>query len=243
VAAFIAEPVSGATLGAAVPPPGYWSLVREICDRYGLLFIADEVMTGFGRTGRWFGIEHFGITPDVMTMGKGAAGGYVPFSIAALEARDVETICRAHGDFNHGGTFSHHAVGAAAALAILRYMEEHDLVAAAAARGDYLGRRLRETLGGVPCVGDVRGLGLMWGVEFVADRATKATFPPKLHFSQRVCDLAFERGAIFYPGAGCADGAAGDHLMVSPPFVITEEQIDEVVAILRQAILDVEHTG
>ncbi len=243
VAGFIAEPVGGATLGAVVPPEGYWPLVREICDRYGVLLIADEVMTGFGRTGRWFGIEHFHVRPDLMTMGKGAAGGYVPFSVAAMEARDVETICRAHGDFNHGGTFSHHAVGVAAALVTLRYIEEHGLVAIAAARGEYLGRRLRETLGDVPCVGDVRGLGLMWGVEFVADRATKAPFPPKMHFAQRVCDRAFELGAIFYPGAGCVDGAAGDHLMVSPPFIVTEAQIDEVVAILRQAILDVEHAA
>lgn len=239
VAAFIAEPVSGATLGAVVPPEGYWPLVREICSRYSVLLIADEVMTGFGRTGRWFGIEHFGVRPDVMTMGKGAAGGYVPFSMAAMEARDVETIRRAHGDFNHGGTFSHHAVGAAAALATLRYIEAHNLVAMAAARGEYLGRRLRETLADVPCVGDVRGLGLMWGIEFVADRATQAPFPPRAHFAQRVCDRAFELGAIFYPGAGCVDGATGDHLMVSPPFVVTEVQIDEVVAILQQAILDV----
>lgn len=239
VAAFIAEPVSGATLGAVVPPEGYWPLVREICDRYGVLLIADEVMTGFGRTGRWFGIEHFGVRPDLMAMGKGAAGGYVPFSIAAMEARDVEVIRLVHGDFNHGGTFSHHAVGAAAALATLRYLEEHDLVATAAARGEYLGRRLRETLADVPCVGDVRGLGLMWGVEFVADRATKAPFQPKLHFAQRVCDRAFELGVIFYPGAGCVDGVAGDHLMISPPFVITEEQIDEVVDILHKTILDV----
>lgn len=238
VAAFIAEPVGGATLGAVVPPEGYWPLVREICNRYGVLLIADEVMTGFGRTGRWFGIEHFGVRPDVMAMGKGVAGGYVPFSIAAMEARDVEMIRRAHGDFNHGGTFSHHAVGAAAALATLRYIEEHDLVAAAATRGEYLGRRLRETLGDVPCVGDVRGLGLMWGVEFVADRATKVPFPPERHFAQRVCDRALELGAIFYPGIGCVDGVAGDHLMVSPPFVITEAQIDEVVDILRLAILD-----
>lgn len=244
VAAFIAEPVCGATLGAVVPPQGYWPLVREICNRYGVLLIADEVMTGFGRTGRWFGIEHFGVRPDIMTMGKGAAGGYVPFSIAAMEARDIEMIHRAHGDFNHGGTFSHHAVGAAAALATLRYLEERDLVAAAATRGEYLGRRLREALGDVPFVGDVRGLGLMWGVEFVADRATKAPFAPSLHFARRVCDRAFELGAIFYPGAGCVDGVAGDHLMVSPPFVIAEEQINEIVNLLHRAILDVwEATG
>jgi hypothetical protein len=239
VAAFIAEPVSGATLGAVTPPAGYWPLIREICDRYGVLLIADEVMTGFGRTGRWFGVEHFGLRPDVVTMGKGAAGGYVPFSITAMEARDVETIHQAHGDFNHGGTFSHHAVGAAAALATLDYLQRHDLVAAAAARGEYLGRRLREALAEVPCVGDVRGLGLMWGVEFVADRETRAPFPPEQHVAQRVADLAFERGVIFYPGSGGADGARGDHLMLAPPFVVTEAQIDEVVDVLCAVVMEI----
>lgn len=239
VTAFIAEPVGGATLGAIVPPQGYWPRIAEICDRYGLLLIADEVMTGFGRTGRWFGMGHFGVQPDVMTMGKGATGGYFPLSITAVREADVDTVRQAHGDFTHGGTFSHHAVGAAAALATLRYLEEHDLVSAAATRGEYLGRRLQEALEGLPYVGDVRGLGMMWGVEFVADRETKTPLPPKLHFSQRVCDLAFERGVIFYPGSGSVDGVAGDHLMIAPPFVITEEEIDKVVSVLQKAISDV----
>jgi len=239
VVAFIAESVSGATLGAVVPPGGYWSLLRQSCDRYSVLLIADEVMSGFGRTGRWFGIEHFGVQPDMMTLGKGATGGYFPLSILAVRGADVETIRQAHGDFVHGGTFSHHAVGAAAALATLGYLEEHDLVATAAARGAYLGRRLNEALGELPCVGDVRGLGMMWGVEFVADRKTKVPFPPELHFGQHVCNLTFERGVIFYPGSGSVDGVRGDHLMVAPPFVITEGEIDEVVSMLRRAVLDV----
>lgn len=244
IAAFIAEPVSGATLGAVVPPEGYWPLVREICDRYGILLIADEVMTGFGRTGRWFGMEHFGVRPDAMTMGKGATGGYFPFSITAVRADDVETIRRAHGDFNHGGTFSHHAVGAAVALATLRYLEAHDLVSAAATKGAYLGRRLREALGDLPCVGDIRGIGMMWGVEFVADRGTKTPFPPERAFARRVGDRALQKGLITYPGSGCADGIAGDHVMVAPPFVITEAEIDEVVALLREAVVETwEETG
>ncbi len=237
VAAFIAEPVSGATLGAVVPPEGYWQQIAEICERYGLLLIADEVMTGLGRTGRWFGIEHFGVRPDVMTIGKGAAGGYVPLSILAVRDADVETVRQADGNFVHGGTFSHHAVCAAAALATLDYLEEHNLVAAAKTRGAYLGQRLRETLGDLPCVGDVRGVGMMWGIEFVADRETKAPFSPDLHFAQHVCDLAFERGVLLYPGSGCVDGVRGDHLMVSPPFVVTEEEIDEIISVL-QTILE-----
>jgi adenosylmethionine-8-amino-7-oxononanoate aminotransferase len=239
VAAFIAEPVGGATLGAVVPPEGYWPLVRQICDRYGLLLIADEVLTGFGRTGRWFALEHFGVEPDVMTMGKGATGGYFPLSIATVRAADLETVRQAHGDFNHGGTFSHHAVGLAASLATLHYLEAHDLVAAAAARGASLGRRLREIVGDLPCVGDVRGLGMLWAVEFVADRTTRAPFPPGQHFAQRVCDLAFEWGIILYPGSGSVDGVAGDHLLVAPPFIITDEEIDEIVWRLQKAILEV----
>jgi adenosylmethionine-8-amino-7-oxononanoate aminotransferase len=239
VAAFIAESVGGATLGAVVPPEGYWTRIAEICDRYEVLLIADEVMVGFGRTGRWFAIDHFGVQPDVMTLGKGVTGGYFPLSVIAVRGAEVETIRQAHGDFVHGGTFSHHAVGAAVALAALHYIEEHDLVTVAAARGAYLGQRLSETLGEIPCVGDVRGLGMLWGVEFVADRQTKTPFPPEFHFGRRVGDLAFERGVIFYPGSGSVDGARGDHLLIAPPFVITEEEIDEVVSVLRKAVLDV----
>jgi adenosylmethionine-8-amino-7-oxononanoate aminotransferase len=236
VAAFIAEPVGGATLGAVVPPEGYWPRVRQICDHYGVLLVADEVMTGFGRTGRWFGIEHWGVRPDVMTLGKGAASGYVPLSILAVRGADVATITRAHGDFNHGGTFSHHAVAAAAALATLDYLEQHDLVAAAAGTGAYLGRRLREALGPLPHVGDVRGLGMMWGIEFVTDRATRTPFPARDRASQRICDQALARGVILYPGHGGADGEAGDHLMVAPPLVIALDEVDQVVAILGEVI-------
>jgi adenosylmethionine-8-amino-7-oxononanoate aminotransferase len=239
VAAFVAEPVVGATLGAVVPPKGYWECVREICDRYGLLLIADEVLTGFGRTGRWFAVDHFGLCPDVITLGKGAAGGYFPLAITGVRGSDVAAIQQAHGDFNHGGTFSHHAVGAAAGLAALRILNDQDLIAAAAERGAYLGERLHEALGVVPCVGDIRGLGMMWAAEFVADRQTRAPFSPQLRVAQQIGDLAFERGLIVYPGSGCVDGVMGDHLMIAPPFVITEGQIDDVVSQLQEAILGV----
>jgi adenosylmethionine-8-amino-7-oxononanoate aminotransferase len=239
VAAFIAESVGGATLGAVVPPEGYWPRIAQICDRYGLLLIVDEVMAGFGRTGRWFGIENFGVQPDIITIGKGATGGYFPFSITTVRDSDMEEVRKAHGDFTHGSTYSHNAVGAAAALTALDYLEEHDLVAAAAKLGIYLGQELNEKLGELPCVGDVRGLGMLWGVEFVIDRKTGDPFSPELHFSRRVCDLAFERGVIFYPGSGSVDGVRGDHLLIAPPYVITEEEIDEMVGVLRGVILDV----
>ena len=239
VAAFIAESVSGATLGAVVPPAEYWPRIRQICDEHNLLLIADEVMTGFGRTGRWFAIQHWDVVPDVVTMGKGTTGGYFPLSVTAVCGEWVETIVNGSGDFIHGGTFSHHAVGAAAGLATLHYLQEHDLVAAAAQKGAQLGEKLRAALEGLPCVGDVRGLGLMWGVEFVADRASKAPFPPETHFAQRVADAAFERGLIVYPGSGCADGVSGDLVMLGPPLIITGEQVDEMITLLRQAIVAV----
>ncbi|HET90476.1 MAG TPA: aminotransferase class III-fold pyridoxal phosphate-dependent enzyme [Chloroflexi bacterium] len=236
VAAFLAESVSGATLGAVVPPPAYWPRIREICDEYGLLLIIDEVMAGFGRTGRWFGFQHWDVEPDIVTMGKGTTGGYFPLSITALRGEWADVILNGSGNFVHGGTFSHHAVGAAAGLATLRYIQTHDLVTASAEKGELLGRKLRAGLADLACVGDVRGIGLMWGVELVAERASKATFPPKLHFGQRVADAAFERGLIVYPGSGCADGVSGDSLMLGPPLVITDEQIDEAIALLRQAV-------
>jgi adenosylmethionine-8-amino-7-oxononanoate aminotransferase len=236
VAAFIAEPISGASLAAAVPPPEYWPLVREICDRYGLLLIDDEVMTGFGRAGRWFAIETWGVTPDVMTMAKGAAGGYWPLSITAVKREHIEVMREGRGDFAHGGTFSHHAVGAAAGLATLRYIQKHDLIAASASKGERLKAKLQAALGDHPHVGDIRGQGLMLGLEFVADRATKEPFPAKARLARRLGDAAFERGLIIYPGQGTVDGVNGDHTMIAPPFVISDEQMDQMVAILVEAL-------
>jgi adenosylmethionine-8-amino-7-oxononanoate aminotransferase len=236
VAAFIGEPVGGATLGGIVPPDDYWPLVRTICDRYGVLLIADEVLTGFGRTGAWFAMDHAGIEPDVMVMAKGAAGGYFPLSILAVRLADVETIRQVDGDFNHGGTFSHHAVGAAAALATLDYLEAHDLVGRAASMGQVLGRRLRESLADLPGVGDVRGIGMLWAIEFVADKKSREPYPPELHFGSRVNARCRERGVLLYPGSGSVDGVRGDHLTVAPPYIITEQQIDEIAAALSEAI-------
>jgi adenosylmethionine-8-amino-7-oxononanoate aminotransferase len=236
VAAFIAEPISGASLAAAVPPPEYWPLIRAICDKYGLILIDDEVMTGFGRAGRWFAIELWDVTPDVITMAKGAAGGYWPLSITAVKSEHVRVIQRQRGDFVHGGTFSHHVVGAAAGLATLRYIRKHSLVAANASKGEQLKAKLEAALGEHPHVGDIRGRGLMLGLEFVADRDTKEPFPPQARLARRLADAAFERGLILYPGQGTADGVRGDHIMLAPPFIVTEQQMDEIVAILSDAL-------
>ncbi|MEW5960669.1 MAG: aspartate aminotransferase family protein [Chloroflexota bacterium] len=236
IAAFLAEPISGASLAAVTPPPEYWPLIRQICDHYGVLLIADEVMTGFGRTGAWFGIQHWRVEPDIMTMAKGAAGGYFPLSITAMKTADVQAIRRGRGDFNHGGTFSHHPVGMAAGLAVLRYLQQHNLIEAAQLQGEKLGQKLQAAFGEHAHIGDIRGRGLMWGLEFVADRETREPFPAERGLAKKVGDAAFDRGLIIYPSGGNVDGLRGDQVMVAPPFIVTDEQLDEIVGLLAAAI-------
>jgi len=236
IAAFIAEPMSGATLAGAVPPPEYWPLAREICDRYGVLLIADEVLTGLGRTGEWFAINTWGVEPDIITVAKGAGGGYFPLSITAVKSADVQTIRDGHGDFSHGGTFSHHAVGTAVGLAVLRYLQEHNLVKAAKFQGEKLGEKLRMALGDHPHVGDIRGQGLLWGVEFVADRKTKEPFPAERSLAKKIGDAAFARGLIVYPVSGNVDGRRGDQIVIAPPFIVSDEQLDEIVGLLAETV-------
>jgi adenosylmethionine-8-amino-7-oxononanoate aminotransferase len=236
VSAFLAEPVSGATLGAVVPPEGYWHRIKQICDRYGVLLIMDEVMTGMGRTGKWFAAEHWDITPDILTIGKGAASGYFPLSILATRGEYMDLIANGRGDFSHGGTFSHHAVGAAAGLATLDYLHAHQLVEQVEEKGHFLSERLAAHLGELPYVGDVRGIGLMWGIEFVRDKHSKQPFDLNLHLGQRIADEAFRLGLVVYPGSGSVDGHLGDHVMVGPPFCITEDEIRRLVEMLETAI-------
>jgi adenosylmethionine-8-amino-7-oxononanoate aminotransferase len=236
IAAFIAEPMSGATLAAAVPPPEYWPLLREICDQYGVLLIADEVLTGLGRTGEWFAIDTWNVESDIITVAKGAGGGYFPLSITAVKTTDVQTIRAGHGDFSHGGTFSHHAVGAAVGLAVLRYLQEYNLVEAARLQGEKLGRKLQIALGDHPHVGDIRGQGLLWGVEFVADRASKEPFPAKRGLAKKIGDAAFARGLIVYPVSGNVDGQRGDQIVIAPPFIVSDEQLDEIVGLLVETL-------
>lgn len=236
VAAFIAEPISGASLGAAAPPDDYWPSIRAICDHYGVLLIVDEVLTGYGRTGRWWGIDHWQVQPDIMVSSKGAAGGYFPLGFMAGRGTDVELVRRELGDFNHGGTFSHHAVGAAAGLAVLKIFQEEDLVARSANNGRYLGRALAGAFGNHPHVGDIRGRGLFWSLELVQDRATKDPFPQEQKMAWKVFAAAFERGLIVYYSQGCADGQNGDLVILGPPLIINRGQIDELVDVLAGAV-------
>jgi adenosylmethionine-8-amino-7-oxononanoate aminotransferase len=234
VASFIAEPVSGATLGAAVPSDDYWPAVREVCRRYGVLLIADEVMTGFGRTGRWFGCEHWGVRPDILVAGKGISSGYWPLGLAACSGEVFEAVSKT--GFVHGFTYSHSAVGAAVGRAVLRKLRDGGLVEASREKGEHLLKELTSALADDPHVGDVRGLGLMVGVELVQDRATKQPFPREANVTERVVQAARDRGLILYSSTGCADGTNGDLVMLGPPFVITEDELGEAGQKTRDAI-------
>jgi hypothetical protein len=235
VSAFIGETVSGATLAVYPPPPGYWPLVRQICDRHGVLLILDEVMCGMGRTGRWFAAEHYDVVPDIMTLGKGLSGGTMALSAVATSTAHMETIRGHAGGFAHGGTFSHNAVACAAGLAAVGILERERLVERAAALGENLGGKLASRFGASPWVADIRGLGMMWGLEIVKERATLQPFARSEKVTEKIWKALFEEGVIVYKSVAMA-GTDGDGLVVAPPFVITEEQIDLVVEKLAFAI-------
>lgn len=240
--AVILEPVSGATLGAVVPPPGYLRKVSEICKRHDILLIADEVMSGMGRTGKNFAVEHWGVTPDVMVTAKGLSSGYSPLGAVIMSRKIVEAISSGTGAFIHGFTYSSHPISLAAGRAVLRYILEHRLVEAADSdRPGSIASQLREKLAFIrelPSVGDVRGIGLLWAVEFVADRATKAPYPAPMNFCGKVAEAAQQRGLLVYPVQGCVDGNSGDHILIAPPAVISEEQVSWALEQLAAAIVE-----
>ena len=234
VAAFIAEPVGGSSTGAAVPPADYFRRVRAICDRHGVLFVADEVLTGAGRTGTFTAIEQFGVAPDLMTLGKGIGGGYAPLSALVTTDRVAQVLAEGAGGLVHAQTFSHHPVLCAGGVAALRYLAEHRLVERVAAMGPVLHRELQQ-LRTLPHVGDVRGRGLLAGVEFVADPLTRAPFARSEGFVEAFTAAALSEGLVVWPNVGHADGTNGDLVMVAPPFVITEAEIGEIVARFARA--------
>ena len=235
VAAFTAEPIGGSSSGATVPHPDYFRRIREICDRHEVLFVADEVLTGAGRTGTWAAIAQFGVVPDLMTLGKGLGGGYAPISALVAPDRLVEVLAKASGALLHALTYSHHPVLCAGALAAIRYLRHHQLIERSAAMGQALHREL-QALRGLPFVGDVRGRGLLAGVEFVADVETRAPFPRNRGFAERFTALALEEGLVVWPNVGQADGTNGDLVMLAPPFIISEEEIRELVRRFSRAL-------
>ena len=235
VAAFIAEPVVGAALGAVPAPPGYFQAIRAICDRYNVLFIADEVMTGFGRTGRAFGIDHWGVVPDLMACAKGLGAGYVPLGAVVASDRIMAPILRAGQNIVGGHTYAAHTLSCAVGVEVLHILTEERLIERSAQVGRYLLDKLTP-LRAHPLVGDVRGLGLMIGLELVMDKETKRPFPPEKNVGQRVLEETLARGVIVYPGSGTVDGVAGDHIKLTPPLILTEEQADELVAGLTESL-------
>ncbi len=236
ISAFIAEPVVGATSGALVPHDGYFRRIREICDRYDVLLIADEVMSGMGRTGQWFAMRHWGVVPDMLTTAKGLAAGYVPIGAVMVHDRIVDTFNNRRNVFQHGHTYMGHPLAAAAGVAVIKYIKDHNLVEKSAKMGEEMLARLREHLGDHPYVGDIRGKGLFAGVEFVADRASKAPFDPDVGFNRVLGETAFKLGLIIYPMGGTVDGRHGDHVLIAPPFIITKAQIGRLVELLHKAI-------
>jgi adenosylmethionine-8-amino-7-oxononanoate aminotransferase len=254
-AGFIFEPMSGATLGAVTPPPGYLEAIAEICRRHGVLLIADEIMTGMGRTGRNFAVEHWlgqagNAAPDILVTAKGLSSGYAPLGAVIASKKVVDAIAvgseggqgphTGSGAFLHGFTYNAHPVSVAAGRAVLRRVQSLNLVYAADSNTEgtagFALKNALESLRDLDCVGDVRGLGLLWAVEFVADKKSKAPFPPEKNFAGLVGQACLRRGLLVYPMQGCVDGVTGDHLLIAPPAVITAEQIGWAVEQMRAAI-------
>ncbi len=236
VIAFIAETVVGATLGAAPAVPNYFKRVREICDRHGILLILDEVMCGMGRTGTLHACEQEGISPDIMVIAKGLGGGYMPIGAMLLQKKIFDVIAKGSGAFQHSHTYMGHPLACAAALAVQQVIRRDNLLANVRRQGALLARRLQERFGNHPFVGDVRGRGLFQGVELVADRGTKEPFDPARKLNALVKKEAMKRGLMIYPMGGAADGVRGDHVLLAPPFILTDANVDAIVERLGEAI-------
>jgi hypothetical protein len=235
VAAFIAEPVGGSSTGASIPRPDYWRTIREICDRHEVLWIADEVLVGAGRTGTWSALEPYGAVPDIQVMGKGMSGGFAPLASVGVPRRIADVLAGGAGALLHAQTFSHIPMICAAGVAVIRYLAEEGLIARCAVMGERLLRRL-EPLRAHSLVGDIRGRGLLAGIEFVADRETRAPFPRSARVAERVTAAAQEAGLMVWPNTGQADGTDGDLVVLAPPYIVTEEEIGEIVQRLTTAL-------
>ena len=238
IAAFIFEPVVGATLGVAVPPEGYAARISEICRSNGILLIADEVMTGIGRTGKPFAVRHWGVEPDLILVGKGIASGYAPLGAVLVSARVVEAFERGSGAFTHGFTYQAHPVSTAAGNAVLDYLEAHKLYE----RVNAAGQNLRGGLAPLEThqnIGDVRGLGLLFGIEFVKDKSTGEPFPREQDIAEKIRQACLEENVLTYPTQGCVDGLRGDHILLAPPFTISPDQCALVARALRSAVAKV----
>ncbi len=238
VAAFIVEPMVGASAGALIPPKGYFKIIRKICDKYNILLIVDEVMTGFGRTGKWFACEHFNLVPDILIAGKGISGGFVPLAAVFCKNKIYKTIKDGSGNFSHGFTFANNAFTTGVGKIVLEYLKKNNLVEECAGKGRYLLSRLN-SLAKFDIVGDVRGKGLMTAVEFVKNKKTKEPFSRNVHLAEKILQTAQKKGLILYFCIGFVDGMNGDAVMVAPPFNVTKKEIDEIVNIFSETISEV----
>jgi len=239
VSAYIAEPVSGHALAAAFPPDEHFRRIRAICDRYGVLMILDEVMSGVGRSGKWYAYQYHDAVPDIIALAKGLSAGYFPVGAAAVRARIYDTIAAKSGIFGSGHTYGGNPVAAAVVCRVLDYLKEHQLVERCAEMSTLLAAKL-ESLKSHPTVGDIRGRGLQWGVEFVRDKETRETLDPQIHFSQQIQDEALRLGVHIESSFGCDRGQRGDTIIFGPPFIITAQQIDDMVGIVDEALTVVE---
>jgi adenosylmethionine-8-amino-7-oxononanoate aminotransferase len=242
ISAFIAEPIVGATLGAVPAHEKYLSIIKQICDKYNVLLIADEVMTSVGRTGKWFGIEHYGVVPDMIVGSKGVAAGYYPTGFVIVRENIFQSFKKGPGKFAHGFTYQGNPLSGAVCLKVLNIIKEENLVQHVHELGIYLMTQLEELKRKHSIIGDCRGKGLMTGIEFVKDKKTKEPFDESINLNRRLVDEAFLRGLIIYPGAsgGMINGKGGNAIMVAPSFIITKEQLDELLSILDETITTVE---
>jgi adenosylmethionine-8-amino-7-oxononanoate aminotransferase len=223
-----------------VPPvKEYWPKIREICTRYNVLLIADEVMTGFGRTGRRFGVDHWDVVPDILVGGKGLTGGYMPMGMIAVKESLIEEVERAKAEFMFY-TYSSHPVACAVADEVLAIMERERLVERSAEVGARLGSSLKEELSGHPMVGDIRGTGMFWGIELVQDKATRTPYSPEKKLTNRVLGAAVRKGLFFYPATGMAGKAGGDAMMITPPFTIGDAEIEFIIRTARAALDEIQ---
>jgi len=234
--AFLAEPVVGATLGAVTAVDGYFAQVRDICDRYGVLLILDEVMCGMGRTGHLFACEADGINPDIVCIAKGLGAGYQPIGAMLCTSSIYDAVASGSGFFQHGHTYLGHPIAAAAAKAVLDELLENDLIGQVKHRAEFLQSRLQAHFGQHPHVGDIRGRGFFWGLEFVSNRQTKAPFDAKEKLAAKLKKAAFEQGLVCYPMPGTRDGKIGDHILLAPPFIATDDELEDAVQRLVKAV-------
>ena len=236
VIAFVAETVGGATAGVLTPVPGYFKAVREVCDRHGVLLILDEVMCGMGRTGTLYASEQEGVVPDLVTIAKGLGGGYQPVGAVLAQGRIVEAMSKGSGFFQHGHTYLGHPVACAAALAVQQVIQRDGLLHKVVEDGAAFGAMLREALGAHPHVGDIRGRGFFWGLELVADRASKQAFDPALKINAVLKKEAMAQGLLCYPFGGTVDGVQGDHVLLAPPFIASRDDLREITQRLASSI-------